>query len=418
MMEKPPELQDKLPINKYIYANNNACTILVYYSFILYAIITSTIPFIGTYFIHVVNQAKIMYDGEYKLAFKNTEYIYNLVLASSTLAFVVSAIFFIFWLYRASSNAHALHPKHRFEFTPDWNVGSYFIPILGLYWPYKAMKEIWVSSTGGNSSASHLVVIWWILFITTNILGFLSNGLPNEAQDIINIFLIIAASITGVISALLAVKIVLRINQLQMHNGMVPPQFVNSLRMKPSYLFIIFIIGGLLSSVLYFIEKHFIATPTATAQHDQLANEQPTMSTQAVEEWTIEALVAATSYNYDNYETQLKIAKKYFTADGWSGYMSDLSKSKNIEAITNRQMKISTKVTGQPKIVSDGLLSGSYTWIFEIPISITYYMPPYDEKSSFSNVYTAVVTVQRQPLQTSDKGLGIVELKIKHESQK
>lgn len=417
-MDKPPELHAKIPVNKYIFGDNNARTILVYYSFILYAIITSTIPFIGTYFIHVINKAKIMYDGEYKLVLKNTEYIYNLVLASSTLTFIVSAIIFLFWLYRASSNAHALYPKHRFEFTPDWNVASYFIPILGLYWPYKAMKELWQSSNASNSSAAHLVVIWWILFITTNILGRLSDASPNEAQDIINISLIIAASITGIISAHLAVNIVLRINQSQMHNGMVPPQSVNSLQMKSRHLFIIFIIGGLLSSVFYFIDKHFIAAPIANSLHDQSVNEQPTMSTQAVEEWTIEALVAATSYNYHNYESQLKIARKYFTADGWSGYMSDLSKSKNIEAITNRQMKITTKVTGQPKIVSDGLLSGSYTWIFDIPISITYHMPPYDEKSSFSNVYTAVVTVQRQPLQTSNNGLGIVELKIKHENQK
>jgi hypothetical protein len=77
------------------------------------------------------------------------------------------------WIYRASANAHAISDE--MTISPGWAVGSYFIPILNLFRPYQAMREIWLASHfRGNwhaESSPGLLIVWWSLWIGTAILG-------------------------------------------------------------------------------------------------------------------------------------------------------------------------------------------------------------------------------------------------------
>ena len=61
------------------------------------------------------------------------------------------------------------------EFTPGWSIGYYFIPILTLWKPFQAMKEIWRASHNPDSwpteKASSILGLWWFLWIVTNMLG-------------------------------------------------------------------------------------------------------------------------------------------------------------------------------------------------------------------------------------------------------
>lgn len=137
---------------------------------------------------------------------------------------------------------------------------------------------------------------------------------------------------------------------------------------------------------------------------------QPNMSLDEVTAWTIEAVQASFSFDYINYHGQLQGAEKYFTSYGWSNYMKALVASNNLPALTKRKMIFIGQVVNQPKLITQGLLSGAYAYKFQMPLLWTFWRPPYNAKSKFTNPIQVTVIVQRQEILQSYKGLGIVQL--------
>ena len=73
------------------------------------------------------------------------------IIAFSYLAvFIISGILILKWIYQSSQNARYLGAKDM-AFTPAWSIGFYFIPIVSLWKPYQAMKEIWQASQTPNN---------------------------------------------------------------------------------------------------------------------------------------------------------------------------------------------------------------------------------------------------------------------------
>ena len=61
--------------------------------------------------------------------------------------FIATVVAFSMWIHRAYANLPALgNPKEGLEYSPRWAVGGFFIPIVNLFVPYRAVKEIWVKS--------------------------------------------------------------------------------------------------------------------------------------------------------------------------------------------------------------------------------------------------------------------------------
>lgn len=138
---------------------------------------------------------------------------------------------------------------------------------------------------------------------------------------------------------------------------------------------------------------------------------QPNMTTEDASKWAVNAVQKALSYDYVNYRQQLQSAEKYFTNYGWTNYMKALKASNNLVALTQRKMIIEAKVVGAPQLITEGRLSGSYAWKFEMPLLLTNYLPPYENTfPSFSNALSVSVIVQRQPILQSSDGVGIVQM--------
>lgn len=93
-----------------------------------------------------------------------------------TLVFIVTAILFARWTYLSNKNARALGASGM-KFTPGWSVGWYFIPVLTLWKPYQALKEIFKASYPDYSEdwekapRPGLMPLWWTLWIMANVLG-------------------------------------------------------------------------------------------------------------------------------------------------------------------------------------------------------------------------------------------------------
>lgn len=177
------------------------------------------------------------------------------------------------------------------------------------------------------------------------------------------------------------------------------------------------VIVGLVMTLLYLLRNPAHPLYFATDEVGRLIQvvpvNTPNMSQEQVNAWVVEAVQAANSYDYINYRKQLQGAEKYFTSYGWTKYMNALNLSGNIRALTTRKQVVLASVIGEPVVKRQGILSGSYAWMYEMQLLVTYMMPPYDGQTSdsqYSNALNVRVIVQRQNVLNSYKGLGIVQL--------
>src|SRR3990167_2172062 len=108
---------------------------------------------------------------------------------------------------------------------------------------------------------------------------------------------------------------------------------------------------------------------------------QPNMSPEALTAWVIEAVQSANSYDYINYRSQLQNAQKYFSYEGWQEYLAALKLSNNLLSVTKLNLILLAKAVGQHQLMKQGVLSGASAWRFKIPVLVTAWSPPYDEKS-------------------------------------
>ena len=71
-----------------------------------------------------------------------------------------SGLVFLCWLYRAACNARALG-EQGMQVSPAWAVSGFFVPIIHLFLPYQAVKEIWVNGSVDSEPDSIWLRIWW-----------------------------------------------------------------------------------------------------------------------------------------------------------------------------------------------------------------------------------------------------------------
>lgn len=134
-------------------------------------------------------------------------------------AFIISAVFFIQWFRRAYYNLHQkLEPL---SYSEGWAAGSWFVPILNLFRPYRIMKEMYTETQHfllrrgidfKESLSARTVGIWWTLWIISSILGQVVFRLSLKEvyiEDIItSTFLAMISNIVNIPLAFAAVKVI------------------------------------------------------------------------------------------------------------------------------------------------------------------------------------------------------------------
>jgi hypothetical protein len=130
----------------------------------------------------------------------------------------IGAIVFSLFILRASRNAHGFG-RMPLENSPGWAVGGFFVPIVNLYRPYQAVREIWRASappaqTGELTTAPlpALLPWWWAAWIGHNVLGQAAYRVarePKNAQDfLVRAWLDLSSSAVTIGAAILATLVV------------------------------------------------------------------------------------------------------------------------------------------------------------------------------------------------------------------
>ncbi len=148
-----------------------------------------------------------------------------MVLFLSSLAmlsvYILAIVLFCVWLHRVARNARALGVRN-LDNTPGWAVGYFFIPIMNLFVPYKAVKEIWQSSDPDaepdfwSHRPAGLVGSWWAFFLIGNIGGRVIDRFLEGAYSASFIMpLATLQAALPIIAAVLATRVIRGIAQRQ-----------------------------------------------------------------------------------------------------------------------------------------------------------------------------------------------------------
>lgn len=135
---------------------------------------------------------------------------------------------------------------------------------------------------------------------------------------------------------------------------------------------------------------------------------EPNQSDSAVLQWANQAAIAAFTYNFVNYRTELQASSGFFTADGWDQFLTALQQSNNLDAVKAKKLIVSAVATRAPIILQKGILNGRYAWRVQMPILVTYQSA--SEFSQQNNVVTMLIT--RVSTLNSPRGIGISQFVV------
>ncbi|BCX47435.1 conserved hypothetical protein [Haloferula helveola] len=100
----------------------------------------------------------------------------------SGFVYLANVIVFLCWSYRVLKNAQSVDPGTQ-TVSPGWGVGSYFVPIVNLWIPAKALMQ--ASRVSGTSVG--LVLAWWLVAMGIIVLAvayiFWAFNAPMEDWD-------------------------------------------------------------------------------------------------------------------------------------------------------------------------------------------------------------------------------------------
>jgi hypothetical protein len=135
--------------------------------------------------------------------------VLGLLLALQLGVFAWSGVQILMWIHRASANARAMGAQGM-KIGPGWAVGYYFVPILYLWKPYSALKEIWLASSTPSNWQSQpvpgLLALWWALWLVGCVLwDVLGKAMPDDPDLIFDYNSLILYSIASASSLALCV---------------------------------------------------------------------------------------------------------------------------------------------------------------------------------------------------------------------
>lgn len=136
--------------------------------------------------------------------------------------YFATSIPFLMWIHRINVNCRGFGAQGMMM-SPGWAVGSFFVPILNLFRPYQAMKQVWqVSQDPENwysQKASGLLGLWWGLWLLSCVMGQVSFRLSLHADTVEALVgttgLSIAEAGVSIVLTLTAIQLVRRIFRMQ-----------------------------------------------------------------------------------------------------------------------------------------------------------------------------------------------------------
>lgn len=125
--------------------------------------------------------------------------------AAAFLMLLVAGILWMTWQYRLAKSTAAGQLRRG----PGWHAFSWITPIVGLWFPYQNIKDLWVRRFPDRSTA--ILAWWWIAFLVTNVMDRVYVRQMDDTEstdDLIDLVqLELTSTVIGAVALLLAIRI-------------------------------------------------------------------------------------------------------------------------------------------------------------------------------------------------------------------
>lgn len=141
-----------------------------------------------------------------------------------------------------------------------------------------------------------------------------------------------------------------------------------------------------------------------------VAVDKPYLTDGAVTNYAVEAITRALTLNFVTWRQDLAEASEYFDRpDGWNNFLEAIEGSGVLDFVRNRRLISSVVANGAVIISSGPNANGVYTWVIQVPLTITY------QSSSESNTENrlAEIEITRLPTWKTSRGVGITRVLVR-----
>ena len=94
----------------------------------------------------------------------------------TTVTAIATAVLWVIWQYRVAKQVAGQTRR-----SAGWHVGSWFVPLISLVYPYQNISDLWRAI--GRTKPSWQV-LWWLLWLASNLLINLSTRIYVAAVDL------------------------------------------------------------------------------------------------------------------------------------------------------------------------------------------------------------------------------------------
>lgn len=163
-------------------------------------------------------------------------------------------------------------------------------------------------------------------------------------------------------------------------------------------------------SAVYFLiqdrpEPRYFATRADGGLIRLIPLNEPMLTQEAILTWSHTAATKAFSFDFVGYRAQLQDAAQAFTPEGWRTFLKALEDSRNLEAVRERKLVVTSALQGAPVILAEGLVNGVYSWQIEMPIVVAYRSSNETQRQNL----LITMTVARVPTLEYPEGIGITQ---------
>jgi hypothetical protein len=101
--------------------------------------------------------------------------------------------------------------------------------------------------------------------------------------------------------------------------------------------------------------------------------DKPHRSTVQVGEWIAEHVTSAMTINPTDFAKQKKQKMVDFEPYAVTEYEGYLSSTSMLQTLQTNTLKMNAILNGEVKLVSEGALNGTYRWLYDVPLLLTFY---------------------------------------------
>lgn len=151
-----------------------------------------------------------------------TEFLRKFIAWAYTATIIVAVFLFLKWKYRAHINVRRLGATG-LHYSPFEAILFYFVPLLQLWSPYRAMSQIWQASADPDNwraqRVSPLVGWWWFFWIVAWLLAYavalLLSGPVIAADRTSAVALAAITDVTTILTAFTMLQILPKVRDMQ-----------------------------------------------------------------------------------------------------------------------------------------------------------------------------------------------------------